>query len=252
VTAAPPEVRVVAGPAELARAAAEEWRARALAAVAASGRFAIALTGGSTPRALYALLADPAAPWRDALPWARTHVFFGDERCVPPDHPDSNYGMARDALLAHVPLAPGNVHRMRGEDDPEAAARAYEADLRASLGPAPRFDLLLLGMGPDGHVASLFPGSPALEDRARLVATTRALPSAPPPHGPRITLTFPALEAAARVLFLVTGAAKAHAVARALSGESGSRAVPAARVRPPDGSVLWLVDRAAAAESGRS
>jgi 6-phosphogluconolactonase len=247
VTAAAPEVRVVAGPAELAREAAEEWRTRAHAAVAASGRFAVALTGGSTPRPLYALLADPAAPSREALPWARTHVFFGDERGVPPDHPDSNYGMARDALLAHVPLAPGNVHRMRGEDDAEAAARAYEEDLRAFFGPAPRFDLLLLGMGPDGHVASLFPGSPALEERSRLVAATSTPPSAPPPHGRRITLTVPALEAAARVAFLVAGAAKAPAVARALSGERGAGAVPAARVRPVAGTVLWLVDRDAAA-----
>jgi 6-phosphogluconolactonase len=236
-------VRVLDDVAALAREAAEEWRARALAAVAASGRFTVALTGGSTPRVLYALLADPAAPYRDALPWARTHVFFGDERNVSPDHPDSNYGMARDALLARVPLPPENVRRMRGEDDAEAAARAYERDLRAFFGSDPRFDLLLLGMGADGHVASLFPGSPALEERSRLVAAT----SSPPPGGRRITLTFPVLEAAARVVFLVAGEAKAPAVARALSGAAGDEAVPAARVRPRDGSVLWLVDRAAAA-----
>ncbi|WP_242345385.1 6-phosphogluconolactonase [Anaeromyxobacter terrae] len=239
---AKPEVRVVEDPAALAPAAADEWRARALAAVAASGRFAVALSGGSTPRAVYALLADPAAPYRDALPWARTHVFFGDERAVPPDHPQSNYGMARDALLASVALPPENVHRIRGEDEPEAAARAYEDALRAFFGGAPRFDLLLLGMGADGHTASLFPGSPALEEPSHLVVAAPA----PAPGPPRITLTLRALQAAARVVFLVSGAAKAPALARALSGASGAGALPAGRVRPTDGSVLWLVDRAAA------
>lgn len=249
MSAAPwaPEVRVVDGPAALARAAAEEWCARALAAVEGSGRFAVALAGGSTPRALYALLADPAAPYHDALPWARTHVFFGDERTVPPDHPQSNYGMAREALLARVALRPENVHRIRGEEEPEAAARAYEDELRAFFGPAPRFDLVLLGMGAEGHTASLFPGSPALEEASRLVVA----PLVPVPGGRRITLTLRALDAAARVLFLVSGASKADTLARVLSRGSGAEALPAARVRPVDGTVLWLVDRAAAAASAR-
>lgn len=236
-----PEVRVVDGPTALARAAAEEWRARARSAVAGSGRFAVALAGGETPRALYALLADPAAPYRDGLPWTRTHVFFGDERNVPPDHPGSSYGMARDALLARVPLPGVNVHRIVGEGDAEDSARAYEGDLRAFFGPRPRFDLVLLGVGADGHTASLFPGSPALEEASRLVAATVA-----PAGGRRITLTLPALEAAAAVLFLVSGASKARALSRVLSGEPGGEALPAARVRPLDGTVLWLVDRAAA------
>ncbi len=238
-----PEVRVVDGPAALARAAAEEWRSRALAAVAATGRFAVALAGGSTPRALYALLADPAAPYRDALPWTRTHAFFGDERAVSSDHHQSNYAMARDALLARVPLPPENVHRIRGEDHPEASARAYEEELRAFFGPAPRFDLVLLGMGADGHTASLFPGTPVLEEATHLVAATLA----PAPGGRRITLTLRALEGAARVIFLIAGAAKAPALARVLSGGSGPEALPAARVRPLEGTVLWLVDRDAAA-----
>ncbi|WP_242360504.1 6-phosphogluconolactonase [Anaeromyxobacter sp. SG17] len=236
------EVRVLDDHVALARAAADEWRLRALAAVAASGRFAVALSGGATPRAVYALLADPAAPYRDALPWARTHVFFGDERAVPPDDPRSNYGMARGALLSSVALPPENVHRIRGEDEPGAAARSYEDALRAFFGVAPRFDLLLLGMGADGHTASLFPGSPAIDEPSRLVAAVPA-----PAAGPaRITLTLRALQAAARAVFLVSGAQKAPALARVLSGASGAEALPAARVRPAHGSVLWLVDRAAA------
>lgn len=243
--ARPAEVRVVDGPAALARAAADEWGARAASAVAEGGRFTVALAGGATPRALYALLADPAAPYRDALPWARTQVFFGDERAVAPDHARSNYGVARDALLAHVPLPPENVHRIRGEDDPGAAAAAYERELHAFFGGEPRFDLVLLGMGADGHTASLFPGSPALEDVSRLVAVA----SAPASGEARITLTLRALEAAARVVFLVSGASKRPALARVLSGVDGPDALPAAQVRPAGGTVLWLVDRAAAPAS---
>lgn len=241
MSAGPPphELRVVAGPAELAVAAADEWRARALAA-APSGRFSVALAGGRTPQPLHALLADPREPYRDALPWALTHVFFGDERSVPPDDPASNYGAARDALLSRVPLPPGNVHRIRGEDDAGAAARAYEEELRRVLGPAARLDLVLLGLGADGHTASLFPGSPALEERTRLVAA----PFVPSLGARRITLTLPALSAAARVVFLVSGAEKADALRRVLAGAAE---LPAARVRPREGAALFLADRAAAA-----
>jgi 6-phosphogluconolactonase len=248
VSAGPPapEVRVLDGPAALAGAAAEEWRARALAATAESGRFAVALAGGSTPRALYALLADPGAPYREALPWASTHVFFGDERAVPPTHPESNHAMAHDALLARVPIPAANVHRIRGEEDPEAAARAYEGELRAFFGPSPHFDLVLLGMGADGHTASLFPGSPALDETSRLVVA----PLVPALGVRRITLTLHALDAAARVVFLVSGASKGAALARVLSGGCGPEALPAARVRPRGGAVLWLVDRAAARLAG--
>jgi 6-phosphogluconolactonase len=242
-----PEVRVLEGPADLARAVAEEWRSRALPATAAAGRFAVALAGGSTARAPYALLADPGAPWREALPWATTHVFFGDERAVPPGHRESNYGMVRDALLAHVPIPASNVHRIRGEEDPEAAAREYEDELRAFFGPSLRFDLVLLGMGADGHTASLFPGSGALDEATRLVVA----PFVPAVNATRITLTLPALAAAARVVFLVSGASKAPALARVLAGGSGPEALPAARVRPRQGTVLWLVDRAAAPLVGR-
>jgi 6-phosphogluconolactonase len=236
-------VRVVEDLAAVAREAAEEWRACAARAIAASGRFTVALSGGATPRALYALLADGSAPYRAALPWATTHVFWGDERAVPPDHPDSNYGMAREALLARVPLPPENVHRMRGEDPPEAAARSYEDELRAFFGGAPRLDLVLLGIGPDGHTASLFPGSPTLDERTRIVAA----PYVPALGASRITLTLPAIEAAARLVFLVSGEGKAAALARVLSGDAGPGAPPAARVSSADGRpVLWIVDAAAA------
>jgi 6-phosphogluconolactonase len=236
-------VRVVDGRASLALAAAEEWRARASAAVAASGRFAVVLAGGSTPRRLYALLADPSAGYGAALPWARTHVFFGDERAVPPHHRESNYGMARDALLARVPVPDENVHRIRGEEEAEAAAREYEDELRAFFGAAPRFDLVLLGMGADGHTASLFPGSSALDEPARWVVA----PFVPALAVHRVTLTLRALDAASRIVFVVSGAEKAPALARILAGGPGAVSLPAGRVRAPAGSVLWLVDRSAAA-----
>lgn len=240
-------LRVLAGPAEVAAAAAGELLARAGEAVSARGAFALALPGGATPRALYALLADREGPWAARLPWGRTQVFFGDERCVGPEHPDSNYRLAREALLRHVPVPPQNVHRIRGElPDAAQAAAAYERELTAALGPLPALDLVLLGLGQDGHTASLFPGSPALQERERLVAAAVA----PRLGAWRITLTLPALERARQVLFLATGGSKAAALRRALGG-GGGEPVPAALVRPRTGRVLWLVDRAAAAGLGR-
>ncbi len=241
-----PELRVLPGPVEVAAAAAEVL-ARAGEA-AARGSFALALPGGSTPKALYALLADARRPFAARIPWGRTQVFFGDERHVPPDHPDSNFGMVRQALLAHVPVLAGNVHRIRGElPDADAAAAAYERELRAALGEPPALDLVLLGLGEDGHTASLFPGSPALEERERWVAA----PWVERLGARRITLTLPALEAARQVLFLVTGAAKSAALRRALREPAGAESVPASRVRPRSGRVLWLADRAAAGSLAR-
>jgi 6-phosphogluconolactonase len=227
--------------AAVARRAAEEVAARAAAAVAARGTFTLALAGGSTPRALYALLADVAGPYRAAIPWERVEVWFGDERNVPPDHPDSNYGMAHEALLRHV--APAAVHRMEGERDAEDAATRYEAELvrRFGPGPPPRLDLVLLGLGPDGHTASLFPGTAELDERRRWVAApwVRTLSAR------RITLTFPVLDAAAAVLFVVEGAGKRDALRRMLSPPPGKPLVPAARVRPVSGELLVVADRAA-------
>ncbi len=230
--------------AALAEAAADLFARLAAEAIAARGRFNVALSGGSTPRVLHARLSAPDAKRAARLDWTRVHVFWGDERCVPPDHPDSNYRMARETLLDRVPLPAANVHRIHGELPPERAAAEYERALRAYFGDGslPRFDLILLGLGEDGHTASLFPGSAALGEAARwAVAVPHSDP--PPPPLPRVSLTLPVLNAAAQVVFLVSGAGKAQRLAQVLRrpGES----LPAGRVHPTGG-LLWLVDAAAA------
>jgi len=238
----PMRVVVARDLAAAARLLAQEVVARAQAAVALRGRFTLALSGGHTPQALHALLAAPEEPFRGRIDWAATEVFFGDERCVGPDHPESNYGAARASLLARVPLPAANVHRLRGEDDPPAAAAAYEADLRRVV-PAerglPRLDLVLLGLGSDGHTASLFPGTAALEEETRLVVANEV----PQVGGFRLTFTLPLIGAARAVAFLVAGEEKAAAVADVLEGRD---APPAARVRLADGDLAWFLDEAAA------
>jgi len=244
----PRAVRRLADPAALARAGAEELARCAADAVRERGIFTVALAGGSTPRRLYALLADEDAPFRALVPWRRTHAFFGDERHVPPDHPDSNFRMASEALLSRVPVA--GVHRILGElPDPRAAAAAYEADLRAFFGlpreggPPPSLDLVLLGLGADGHTASIFPGSPALDERRRWVVAPWVERLAV--H--RITLTLPLLRRARTIAFLVSGAEKAAALARVLASPPTAPMLPAALVAAEaEGSVLWLVDAGAA------
>jgi 6-phosphogluconolactonase len=221
---------------QIARTAAE--------AVAARGRCALALAGGNTPRRAYELLAEP--PLRDAVPWDALHLFWGDERCVPPDHPDSNYRMAREALIDRAPIPAANVHRVRTEEGSAAAVAAYyERELRTffalEVEDVPRFDLILLGMGPDGHTASLFPGSPALDETRRLVVPNSIDYM---PHE-RVTFTFPVLNAARVIAFLITGRDKAENLARALNGDP---AVPAGRIRLTDGEVRWYLDRAAAGQ----
>jgi 6-phosphogluconolactonase len=201
-----PEVRVLDTAAALAETAAREVLAAAEEAVAARGRFTIALAGGATPRDSYELLALP--PFRDRMPWGQTSVFFGDERGVGPDHPDSNYRMAYQALLSKVPVPPARVFRIRGEaEDPEEAAAEYARTLVQAFenrrGELPRFDLVLLGLGIDGHTGSLFPGSPVLKEVFRTVAAVHASAASIPQ---RFTLTLPILNAAARVVFLVAGA----------------------------------------------
>lgn len=241
-------VVVHADPDDLVDDAAPRFGDVARRAVEARGRFAIALAGGSTPRPLYERLA--ARP--DAIPWKSTEVFWGDERCVPPDHDDSNYRMARGTLLDRVPISDDRVHRIPAEEpDPEVAAALYERTLRRVLAPpgdaTPRLDLALLGLGSDGHTASLFPHASALRADDRLVAVVRASePSLRPPKVERITLTPRALDAARHVVFLVTGAEKAEAVAAVLADEGDDDRWPARRVRPDDGEVLWLLDEAAA------
>jgi 6-phosphogluconolactonase len=231
----------------VARAAAAEVTAIASAAVRERGRFTVALAGGTTPRRLYELLADPDQPWRGQVAWDRVHVFFGDERHVPPGHPESNYRMAHEALLRHVVVA--RVHRIPGElPDAARAAAAYQAELEVAFGldaradPPPSLDLVLLGLGADGHTASLFPGSGALEERRAWVAA----PFVERLGASRITLTLPVLVRAGRVVFVVAGAGKAGAVEKTFACPPGSTATPAARVRPAAGRLTWIVDRAAA------
>ena len=236
---------VVAGdPEALSQQAASQMARTIGEAVAARGRCALALAGGNTPRRAYELLAAP--PLRDAIAWEALHLFWGDERCVPPDHPDSNYRMAHEALISRVPIPARNVHRVRTEEGSAVAMAAYyERELRGffrlEVEDVPRFDLILLGMGPDGHTASLFPGSPALDETRRLVVPNSIDYM---PHE-RVTFTFPVLDAARQVAFLVAGRDKAEKLAAALSADPS---VPAWRVHPSDGEVRWYVDRAAAGQ----
>ncbi len=236
------DVTIVETPAALAGEAAELFARSAAEAIGDRGRFVVALAGGATPRGLYTRLA--GEPTRSRVDWRRAWVFFGDERCVPPTDPESNYLMAWETLLGHAPMPPGQIFRIRGEAaDTALAAAEYEATFRTVLEPGPaRCDLILLGMGLDGHVASLFPGSPVLEEKERLVAAVETRAAV---VSRRITLTLPAINAARRVLFLIAGAEKARAVAAVLRNPAST--LPAARVRPADGVVSWLVDRAAAA-----
>lgn len=241
---AAPEIRIVEDDNELAETAAGMIVDLATSAVAQRGRFSIALAGGATPRDTYERLARP--PLSELMPWARTFVFFGDERGVPPEHPDSNYGMAHQALLSKVPIPPRQVFRIPGEQsDPEAVAAEYARVLGEALGTrrgeAPRLDVILLGLGIDGHTASLFPGSPVLKEVFRTVAAVHAAAAIIPQ---RFTLTFPVLNAAACVIYLVSGGVKAKVVKAALA-ERGA-GVPAGMVRPSDGRLVWLLDRGAA------
>jgi 6-phosphogluconolactonase len=206
------------------------------------GRFLVALSGGSTPRALHQVLV---AHYRDQIPWDRVQVFWSDERCVPPDDAQSNYRMARETLLEQVPLPAANIHRMPGErSDYDAAAADYEAELRqvfAQPTGTPRFDLILLGMGSEGHTASLFPGTTALHETSRLVAANWV----PKVNMERLTFTYPLLNNARQVMFLVAGEEKAEALRDILSGQTTLEERPAAGVRPADGEVIWMVDREA-------
>ncbi|MDX1623627.1 MAG: 6-phosphogluconolactonase [Gemmatimonadota bacterium] len=245
-----PEIVVCADLETCVERAARRIVSAASTAIGARGRFAIALAGGSTPEPLYESLGD--SPGRDALDWSRVEVFWGDERCVPPDHPDSNYRMARAALLDAVPIPPERIHRIRGEEpDPEYAADLYERELHRELSSSPRdtprLDLVLLGLGTDGHTASLFPESEALEEKDRLVAAVKAsTPTLQPPVVERVTLTPPAINAADEVLFLVAGEEKAPAVEAVLEGPREPRRWPAQAIDPGPGRLAWLVDAGAA------
>lgn len=225
----------------LAHEAARRFSRQAREAVQFRGRFSVALSGGSTPEGTYRLLSQQ--PYRSQVPWDGVHLFWGDERCVPPGDEASNYRLASETLISHVPLPLDNVHRIRGEMVPEAAARAYRRELEAFFcGPLPRFDLVLLGLGSDGHTAALFPSSDALSAVADPAVAVEAQYEDRPSR--RVTLTLPAINAARRVLFLVSGEGKAEIVARVLGTSTGP--LPAERVCPTAGELIWLLDEAAA------
>lgn len=232
---------------EMPSVAAEFFNSVAHNAIAEKGIAHIAVSGGSTPRKLFRLLASPA--WRDRIPWAQLHLWWVDERCVPPDDPNSNYGVTFHLLLQHLSVS--NVHRIHAEmSDPTQAVRTYEEEIsrvfQSGLFDWPRFDLIMLGMGSDGHTASLFPHSPALAENRALVT----LGQAPTPPHQRITLTLPVLNNAACILFMVTGAGKGPALTQVFSSLSDQPLLPAARVKPGDGRLLWLLDESAAIAAG--
>ncbi|TXH33660.1 MAG: 6-phosphogluconolactonase [Rhodospirillaceae bacterium] len=233
-------IDILPDPASLARRAADWITA---AALATDGPFRVSLSGGSTPKALYALLASDE--FRGRFPWPRVSWYWGDERFVPHDHPESNYRMTREAMLAKAPIPPENIHPIPVDGTPEEAALRYERDLQTAYGSAaldparPLFDVTLLGLGPDGHTASLLPGAPVLTERKRWVAVVA--------HGRpevRITMTYPVIESSRRTAFLVAGKEKAPVFSEIRTGKSQ---VPAARIKPV-GELIWFVDRAAAGE----
>jgi 6-phosphogluconolactonase len=240
------EIRKLTTPQDLFHAAAEEFIRAANQAVEKRGRFAVALSGGSTPKNLYALLAANAS---SSLPWNQMFFFFGDERHVPPDDVESNYRMANESLFSKAPIPPGNIFRVPTENpDADATAAAYEQTLRnffgVKPGEIPPFDLILLGMGPDGHTASLFPETNALKEKLRLVVANwvEKLKTS------RITLTLPVLNAARCVAFLVSGTDKAPALHEVLEGDAPGEKYPSKLIQPEDGKLIWFIDRAAASD----
>lgn len=237
------EVHVVPDLDSLALSAADEFASGAGQAVRERRLFRVALAGGSTPRGLYQRLTRP--PHRGAIRWERVRFFWGDERCVPPDHERSNFRMAREALLDPLEIPARHVFRMKGEEEPVRAARAYEETLRRqSGGRSPRLDLVILGLGADGHTASLFPGTAALESGRRRVAANFV----PEFEEWRITLTYRTINSARHIVFLVAGEEKASIAARILKRGRGFQALPASRVAPRRGTLLWLLDEAAASK----
>lgn len=237
-----PEPIVFEGPEPLFRGAAEALVQQVLVAAAAHGVCSLVLSGGMTPRGVYTLLAAETR-----LAWARVHVFWGDERHVPPDHPDSNFRLAHEALLSKVPIPPANIHRVLTEDSsPERAATRYEDVIRTffglTAGEFPRFDVVLLGLGADGHTASLFPGSPLLSEQRRIVAAVRVDQL----NSTRITLTPPAINHSACIMFLVSGATKAEALRAVLREPADPQRRPAQAIRPTSGRLIFMADAEAA------
>jgi len=241
----PPDVRILTNIDAIAKRAAQDFLQSATQAVSEKSSFTVALSGGSTPKALYSLLATDAA-LRSQLPWDKMYMYFGDERSVGPDHADSNFRMATETMLSKVPIKPEQVFRIKGEyKDTEKAAQEYEQVLRTSFkiaeGQFPRFDLVFLGIGNEGHTASLFPGTKALHETKRLAVRNWVGKL----YANRITLTAPAINNAARVIFMVTGADKALALKGILEGPYEPDQLPAQLIQPPNGKLHWLVDTVA-------
>ena len=234
-------------PAALAHRAAHHFVEMVSEAAEANGRVRLAISGGSTPKAAFQLLADPTQPFRSRMPWEDLEIFWVDERTVPPDHPESNYRMTKEALLDQVPLHLQQIYRMEGEREPEVAAAGYEAELRnlfrLESAESPRFDLLQLGMGPDGHTASLFPHTAALHETRRLVAANHV----PQLNTWRITLTWPVINHACSVFFLIAGADKAERVHEVFTGPRDPERLPSQLIWPSSGILTLFLDKAAAA-----
>jgi 6-phosphogluconolactonase len=231
-------VKVFVDSAALACALADAFVDIGKAAIAARGRFVVALAGGSTPRAAYGLLA--VEPRRSAVDWSCVELFFGDERCVPPDNDESNFLMANETLLSHVAIVPEHLHRMKGEFEPAEAARSYAAEMRTALGETPVFDLVMLGLGPDAHTASWFP---EVTIQSNLLVDA---PYVPKFSTHRLTLTEPVVNAARNIVVATGGAEKAKALSEVFSGNRNESLYPAQRLAPATGSLTWLIDRAAA------
>jgi 6-phosphogluconolactonase len=238
------DLKIVSDLSELSRAGADEFSRCARKAIAARGRFSVALSGGSTPQETYSLLAQQQNDPEKRLPWEKIHVFFGDERHVPPAHRDSNFRMANESMLSKVPIPPGNVRRIQAELDAPVAASKYQEELRnffQTSDPWPRFDLIMLGVGPCGHTASLFPDTTALNENSHWVVANWVEKL----HSYRITFTFPVINHAAEVMFQVAGEDKS-AILKEVLQQEGKETYPCQRVKPLSGRLLWIVDKAAA------
>ena len=230
-------------PADVAKALADLFIRYAASAIEGSGRFIVSLAGGTTPKATYSMF--PAPPYAGAIDWGAVEIFFGDERCVPPSDAQSNYKMAFESFIGPLGIPDAHVHRMRGEDDPRQAAIAYRGVLFDELGEQPSFDLAMLGIGPDGHTASLFPGQDPLVENEQKV---RAVYSESQSQW-RLTLTPSVLNAAQAVVFTAEGAAKAGVIAAVRQGPYDPVKLPAQIIAPSDGELIWLIDKAAAGKS---
>lgn len=239
------EIIKVADAAALAQTAAEYFARTAVENIARNGRFTVALSGGSTPKAMFALLA--AEPFASSIDWGKIYFFWGDERCVPPDHQDSNYRMTKENLLAKVPVPEANIFRMAGEKEPAAAAQEYAAQLKTffQTEALPKFDVVLLGMGADGHTASLFPGTTALHATTNLIAVENYVEKL---NTFRITLTAATINNASEIIFLVGGSDKAETLKNVLQGTYQPEIYPSQLIQPQSGNLLWVIDENAYAQ----